>query len=257
MSGKVTRVDHLGIAVRDPRERLEFWGKTLGLELERVEAVESEGVRTWFLDVGGTHLELLEPLSEGSPIARALEKRGEGIHHLALEVEGIEAVLARLAQVGVDAIGEAPRPGAGGCKVAFVHPRHTGGVLLELSEKPRGGEPQGVAGGLGAGEVIVLYLKNPKSRIVGVLEHLDAAGVVVEGVDLAGWDDLIGQCSRQEDGPVGPTREYYPMLRVEKILVDRDAGDLPSLQTQFSDRTGLSLREVLGGGRDRSHGAPD
>jgi methylmalonyl-CoA epimerase len=234
MSGKVKRLDHLGIAVRDPRARLDLWASTLGLELERVEAVESEGVRTWFLDAGNTHLELLEPLGEGSPIAKALDKRGEGIHHMCLEVEDIEAVLAGLARTGIEPVG----------------------ILLELSEKPAKDVDSGGAG-LAPGELVVLYLKDPKERLVGLLEHLDGAGVLLEGLDLEGWEDLLGQYARGEEQPIGPSRQYFPIGRVEKILADRDAGDLPSLARQFHARTGLDLKEVLRGHRDPSHEEAD
>ena len=256
MNGHVKRVDHLGIAVRDPRARLELWANTLGLDLERVEAVESEGVRTWLLGAGNTHVELLEPLGEDSPIAKALDKRGEGIHHLCLEVDDIDRVLARLAQVGIEPVGEAPRPGAGGCRVAFLHPKQTGGVLLELSERPVSDtEPAGTE--LPRGELVVLYLQDPKSRMIGLLEHLDAAGVVLDGFDLEGWDDLLAQHARGETGPIGPSRQYFPVARVEKILVDRDAGDLPSLARQFEDRAGVPLKDVLRGSQGRAHEEAD
>jgi methylmalonyl-CoA epimerase len=258
MSGYVKRVEHLGIAVRDPRERLKLWANTLGLELEKVEAVESEGVRTWFLGAGNTHLELLEPLDESSPIAKALDKRGEGIHHLSLEVDDIERVLARLAQAGIEPIGEAPRSGAGGTLVAFLHPKQTGGVLLELTQRLRA-EPreQHGPGGIPRGELVVLYLQEPKARMIGLLEHLDAAGVVLEGFDLEGWDDLLAQHARGEGGPVGPSRQYFPIARVEKILVDRDTGDLPSLARQFETRASVSLKEVLRGSQGRAHEEAD
>lgn len=252
MAGRVKRVDHLGIAVRDPRARLELWANTLGLDLERVEAVESEGVRTWFLDTENTHLELLEPLGDDSPIAKALEKRGEGIHHLCLEVDDIEGVLASLAQAGIEPVGEAPRPGAGGCRVAFLHPKQTGGILLELSEKPAAEAGEPTAGGLVPGTVVIAYLKDPKERLIGRLEHLDAAGLLLEGLDLEGWDDLLAQHARGEEGPVGASRQYFPIGRLEKILVDRDAGDLPSLARQFEDRTGVRLEDALRERQDRT-----
>jgi methylmalonyl-CoA epimerase len=257
MSGYVKRVEHLGIAVRDPRARLQLWASTLGLDLERVEAVESEGVRTWFLGTGNTHIELLEPLDESSPIAKALDKRGEGIHHLCLEVDDIERVLARLAHAGVEPIGEAPRPGAGGCQVAFLHPKQTGGVLLELSQRPKPAAEEAGSGALPTGELVVLYLQDPKSRMIGLLEHLDAAGVVLDGFDLEGWDDLLAQHARGESGPIGPSRQYFPIARVEKILVDRDAGELPSLARQFESRAGVPLKDALRGGPGRAHEEAD
>ena len=115
MKGKVLGLDHVGVAVRDPRQRLPLWAEALGLPLDRAEAVPSEGVRTWFLDFGGGHIELLEPLSADSPIARAIEKRGEGLHHVCLAVDDLDAALARLAARGIEPVGGGSRPGAGGC----------------------------------------------------------------------------------------------------------------------------------------------
>jgi methylmalonyl-CoA epimerase len=129
-------LDHLGIAVRSIEERLAFWREALGLELERSEEVASEKVRTAFLPVGGLHLELLEATGEDSPIARFLERRGEGIHHVCFRVRDIDEAVRRLREAGAPLVGEAPRPGAGGCRVAFLHPKGTGGILVELSEPP-------------------------------------------------------------------------------------------------------------------------
>jgi methylmalonyl-CoA/ethylmalonyl-CoA epimerase len=134
----IRELDHLGVAVRSIDERLRFWREALGLEAERLEEVPSEKVRTAFLPVGDLHLELLEATSPDSPIERFLERRGEGIHHLCFRVENIDEAVRRLRAAGVPLVGEAPRPGAGGCRVAFLHPRGTGGVLVELSEPPEG-----------------------------------------------------------------------------------------------------------------------
>lgn len=129
-------LDHLGIAVRSIEERLAFWKEALELELERSEEVASEKVRTAFLPVGGLHVELLEATDEDSPIARFLERRGEGIHHVCFRVADIDEAVRRLRAAGVPLVGDAPRPGAGGCRVAFLHPKGTGGILIELSEPP-------------------------------------------------------------------------------------------------------------------------
>jgi hypothetical protein len=104
---------------------------------------------------------------------------------------------------------------------------------------------------------VVLYLKDPKERLVGLLEHLDGAGVLLEGLDLEGWEDLLAQYARGEEQPIGSSRQYFPIGRVEKILADRDAGDLPSLARQFHSRTGIDLKDVLRGGRDQSHEEAD
>ncbi len=126
------KIDHLGIATREIAEALKFWQDALGLENVHTEEVAEQKVRVAMLPVGETRVELLEPTSEDSPISKFLEKRGGGIHHIAVEVENIEESLAKLKSKGVRLIDEAPKIGAGGCLVAFVHPSSTNGVLLEL-----------------------------------------------------------------------------------------------------------------------------
>ncbi len=132
---KTTVVDHIGIAVRSIDEALSFWQNTLGIECTGVEEVAEQKVKTAFLPVGDTEIELLEAMSDDSPVAKFIEKRGEGIHHLALRVDDLEAALAELKEKGVRLIDETPRYGAGGARIAFVHPKATGGILLELSER--------------------------------------------------------------------------------------------------------------------------
>jgi methylmalonyl-CoA/ethylmalonyl-CoA epimerase len=107
----------------------------LGLRVEHVEIVDTQKVRTAFLSIGDANLELLEPSAPDSTIAKYIEKRGEGIHHICLRVDDIEAELARLKERGYRLINEAPVPGAHGCRVAFLHPAAGNGVLIELSEK--------------------------------------------------------------------------------------------------------------------------
>lgn len=128
------KMAHLGVAVRN-LEKAKRRYQELGFVVEREETVESEGVRVAFLTLGESHVELLEPLHEDSPIARFLDKRGEGIHHLAVEVPDIEAQLMAYRQQGIQLIDEHPKPGAGGSKVAFIHPRAAHGVLLELCQE--------------------------------------------------------------------------------------------------------------------------
>lgn len=132
---KVTKVEHIGIAVRSIEEARAFYEQGLGLTLARLEEVEREGVRVAFLSAGESEIELLEPLGEGGSVARFLESRGEGIHHLCLEVDNIEEAMARLSAQGFRLLDEKPRLGADGKRVAFVHPRSAHGVLLELAEK--------------------------------------------------------------------------------------------------------------------------
>ncbi len=133
---KKPTLDHIGIAVRSLDSAKIY--EDLGLTIEHVETVETQRVKTAFLSVGDSNLELLEPTSPDSPIAKFIEKRGEGIHHICLRVDDLEAHLERLKAAGYRLINEAPVPGAHGCRVAFLHPSAGNGVLIELSslEKP-------------------------------------------------------------------------------------------------------------------------
>ena len=126
------KINHLGIATKGIEEALKFWGDALGLENVHTEVVKDQKVRVAMLPLGESRIELLEPTSDDSPISKFLDKRGGGIHHIAVEVEDIEASLAKLKQQGLRLIDESPRIGAGGCLVAFVHPSAANGVLLEL-----------------------------------------------------------------------------------------------------------------------------
>ena len=132
---KILKIDHLGIAVKDLSEAVGTY-EALGFKVEARHDVPTEQVRTAFLPVGESHLELLEPTDPSSVIARFLEKRS-GLHHVCVLVEDIDAALAELKARGVPVLDETPRVGAGGCRVAFVHPRGAAGVLLELKEEAR------------------------------------------------------------------------------------------------------------------------
>jgi methylmalonyl-CoA/ethylmalonyl-CoA epimerase len=139
-------VEHIGVAAPKIDEALKFWRDALGLEVTHTEVVEEQGVRVAMLPVGEPRIELLEPTGPDSPVAKFLEKRGPGIHHVAVRVPDIRAALARLKGAGARLIDEEPRVGAGGCLVAFVHPAAAGGVLLELVEHTAaGGEEHGSA----------------------------------------------------------------------------------------------------------------
>lgn len=127
------KLDHIGIAVRSLDAARIY--QDLGLTVDHVETVETQRVKTAFLSVGDSNLELLEPTSPDSPIAKFIEKRGEGIHHICLRVDDIVAHLEQLKAKGYRLINEAPVPGAHGCRVAFLHPSAGNGVLIELSEK--------------------------------------------------------------------------------------------------------------------------
>jgi methylmalonyl-CoA epimerase len=126
------RINHLGIATNGIDHALKFWSDALGMENVHTEIVEDQKVRVAMLPVGESRIELLEPTSDDSPISKFLEKRGGGIHHIAVEVDDIRATLLRLKSKGMRLIDENPRIGAEGCLVAFVHPSSSNGVLLEL-----------------------------------------------------------------------------------------------------------------------------
>lgn len=132
---KATVVDHIGIAVKSIEESLKFWEGTLGIKCTGVEEVAEQKVKTAFLPIEDTEVELLEGTAEDSPVSKFIEKKGEGIHHLAIRVDNLEAALAELKGKGVRLIDEKPRKGAGGASIAFIHPAATGGILLELSER--------------------------------------------------------------------------------------------------------------------------
>jgi methylmalonyl-CoA/ethylmalonyl-CoA epimerase len=131
-------LDHIGIAVETLDQGAKFY-KALGFGAMETEEVASEKVKTGFLKLGNdATLELLEPMSNDSTIRKFLDKRGPGIHHICLRVKGIDAVVEKLKSQGVQMINETPKAGAHGCRVAFIHPKSTGGVLIELSEKVGG-----------------------------------------------------------------------------------------------------------------------
>lgn len=125
-------INHIAIVVPDLEAAQAFWVEALGLPLERVASVPEEGVDVAFLPAGEGEIELLQPIDPESGVARYLEKRGPGIHHLCLEVDDLEGTMARLRAAGVELISEEPRRNAEGRAYAFVHPRSTGGVLVEL-----------------------------------------------------------------------------------------------------------------------------
>jgi methylmalonyl-CoA epimerase len=127
-------LDHIGIAVRDLDKALEFYRDALGLEIGEAEDVPSQQVRARFVPVGDASLELLEATGEQSAIARSIERRGPGLHHVTLRVDDIVAALAQLKTRGVRLVDEVPREGAGGSLVAFIHPSAAQGVLVELKQ---------------------------------------------------------------------------------------------------------------------------
>ncbi len=129
---KITKINHIAVAVNDIETSLNFWRDALGLELAELRDVPAEFAQIAFLPVGGTEVELVRPTTDDSGLAKYLAKRGEGLHHLCLETDDIEAMLAQLKEKGIQLINESPRTGADGKKYAFIHPKSTGGVLVEL-----------------------------------------------------------------------------------------------------------------------------
>lgn len=133
----ISHIEHLGIAVKSLDEAIPYYEDILGMKCYSIEEVADQKVKTAFFKVGQTKLELLEPTSDESPIAKFIEKRGEGIHHLAFAVEdGVANALAEMEGKGVRLIDKAPRKGAEGLNIAFIHPKSTHGVLTEFCEKP-------------------------------------------------------------------------------------------------------------------------
>lgn len=128
------RIDHIGVAVRSIEEKAKLYRDTIGLEYKGEETIEEQGVKVAFFRIGESNVELLEPLSGDTPVGKFIEKRGEGIHHIALAVQGIEGIIESYKRAGVRMIDEKPRAGAHGKKIAFLHPSATGGLLIELCE---------------------------------------------------------------------------------------------------------------------------
>jgi methylmalonyl-CoA epimerase len=132
------KIAHIGIAVKKIAHVLDLYTNTLNLQLEKIEEVPTEGVKVAFLKIGETRIELLEPLHNQSPIFTFIERKGEGIHHIALEVDHIDVRLTSMKENGIQLINEQAKQGANGAKVAFLHPKSTNGVLFELCEHKDG-----------------------------------------------------------------------------------------------------------------------
>ena len=130
----ILRVDHIAVVVPELKAALDFWLKALGLPLEHVEEITSQETLVAMMPVGESEVELLQPTTETSGMAKYMAKRGPGLHHICFEVDDIEATLAQLKEQGIQLINEEPVLGAGGKQVAFVHPKSSSGVLIELSE---------------------------------------------------------------------------------------------------------------------------
>lgn len=129
------KIDHIGIAVKSIEDALCFYDKRLNFKCSGTEDIEKQGVRVAFLPLGESEIELLEPINESGAVFRFIEKRGEGIHHIAFRVQSVDEEIKRLKDLGIIFIDENPSYGAGGVKIAFIHPKSTGGVLVELCER--------------------------------------------------------------------------------------------------------------------------
>lgn len=132
----IKRVAHIAVAVRSVEEASRFFEQVLGLRCERTEVVETEKAKVAFFPLGETEIELVEGMEKGNPLERFLEKRGEGIHHICLEVANLDETMGQLREAGVPLLDETPRPGADGTRVAFIHPKGAHGILIELVEVP-------------------------------------------------------------------------------------------------------------------------
>lgn len=129
------KIDHIGIAVADLEKAMHFYREHLGLECAGIEEVDEQKVRVAFFPVGESKIELLESTDPAGPVGKFVEKKGEGVHHLSYRVKDVDAEIRKLKEKGVALIDEKPRYGAGGARIAFLHPRATGGVLVELCER--------------------------------------------------------------------------------------------------------------------------
>jgi methylmalonyl-CoA/ethylmalonyl-CoA epimerase len=134
---KATHIEHLGIAVANLEESINYYENVLGLKCYSIEEVSDQKVKTAFFKVGQTKIELLESTSPDGPIGKFIEKKGEGIHHIAFAVDGLQESLDEAKEKGVRLIDDKPRPGAEGLNIAFLHPKSTHGVLTELCEEPK------------------------------------------------------------------------------------------------------------------------
>lgn len=132
---KILKIDHIGVAVKSIEESSKVYTELLGLQLQGIEKVQEQKVKVAFIPVGESEFELLEATDPESAVAKFIEKRGEGIQHIALRVDDIEKALEELKQKGVRLIDEKPRYGAGGARIAFIHPKATNGILIELCER--------------------------------------------------------------------------------------------------------------------------
>jgi len=132
---KIKHIDHIGIAIKNMEDGKRFYSDILGLNLTEIETVEEQKVNVGFLPITDSEIELLESTTPDGPVAKFIERNGEGVQHIAFRVENLEEALAELKEKGVRLIDQEPRKGAGGARIAFIHPKETRGVLVELCER--------------------------------------------------------------------------------------------------------------------------
>lgn len=130
----IERIEHIGIAVKDVENTLKLYASIFGLQSGEITVLEDYGLKVGSIQIGDTKLEFLESIRQDTPIAKFIEKRGQGIHHICFQVDDIEETLKRLAKDGIELVDTTPRPGARSDKIAFIHPRSTSGILIELCE---------------------------------------------------------------------------------------------------------------------------
>jgi methylmalonyl-CoA/ethylmalonyl-CoA epimerase len=239
-------LDHIGIAVSSLETGAGFW-EALGLSLTGCEEVPEQQVRVGFIEAGGTRIELLEATSPGSPIARHLEKRGPGLHHLCLRVTDIRSTMERLKAAGYRLLTDEPQPGAHGCQVCFVHPKSAGGVLLELSQPVRVAERKDKIEG---GSLVILHCVSPKEKLWGVLIRADSVGMVIRGLELGSVEDWLQQEKQQGEPLIGPSTQLIPMHRVERVYLDESTPVIMSYGDRYAAECGGDACEALTGQRD-------
>ena len=269
------KIDHIGVAVSSLEESKAFY-EALGLVCGGEEEVPEQRVKVAFFPAGEGRLELLESTDPEGPIGRFVTKKGPGLHHVCLAVPDIRAAMEALKSRGYTLIDQEPKAGAGGHLVAFVHPKSTGGVLLELSAESAGmraanretdergelGKHRGALsrlpsspalrlGPIGSDRVgprrhvVVLYLHSPREKHWGLLMKMDAAGLWLRGIELDSFEAWARQQTSEEPAHLGLSTFFVPFLRVEKVVLDERTGPVPSMRERFEAITGKSLGECM------------
>ncbi len=223
----MTTLEHVAIAVEDAEAAIALIRDLLGLQPYKTETVQREGVRTHFIGAGGTKIELLESLGSDSPVGRFLGNRGEGVHHLAFQVDDLEAVLGRAKELGVQALSSEGLPGADRKRIAFFHPRDTHGVLIEICEDaPEAGaeEPSSDRRQSSACVVIVADESGPSRDVLGAVARMLEPRLNVEIVAPAGLRQALDAAAKQTcaDGEVHVLAETLRRDPVVQILRERD-----------------------------------